>query len=315
MAGERLVVEGLHLGHPALDVRGPVRPAGAPRRRRRRPRLAGTSTGSGSCAAAAAADPAAFLHQFRDVDGGRARRHGHGRLDRRQPWWCWRRRWRPCADARPTLVLLEPRTRPRGELEVAGSRPPPGAERRTGPRQRAAMAGRQPRRRRPHRDEGRGRGRASTPSRWWPLASSATLGPSVPRPGAGAGGGARRRPRRRCRWCRPRSVDDAGAVAGQRHRGLRWSAQDGGGRGDPADQGASWSTAAGAAVSVSSSPRLPGLAMARAAPATRTTPEAARRGSGGGGGGRHRGVCRAAGWSGRPDSNRHHRLGRTGLCP
>jgi type I pantothenate kinase len=88
VAGERLVVEGLHLGHPALGVG-----VGAP---------AGRSVGVGAHAgrsvrdrfdllvhldaadddlarwyldrfrelrAAAAADPAAFLHQFRDVDG------------------------------------------------------------------------------------------------------------------------------------------------------------------------------------------------------------------------------------------------------
>jgi type I pantothenate kinase len=68
MAGERLVVEGLHLGHPVLGVA------------ERFDLLVHLDAADDDLArwyldrfrelrAAAAADPAAFLHQFRDVDG------------------------------------------------------------------------------------------------------------------------------------------------------------------------------------------------------------------------------------------------------
>lgn len=68
VSGPRLVVEGLHLGHPALGVRDRfdllvhIDAADSDLARWYLDRFRELRT-------AAAADPAAFLHQFRDVDG------------------------------------------------------------------------------------------------------------------------------------------------------------------------------------------------------------------------------------------------------
>ena len=64
---DRLVVEGLHLGHPELARARPLRPARARRRRRRRPRPLVPGPVPVASGPPRPRTPTAFLHRFRDL--------------------------------------------------------------------------------------------------------------------------------------------------------------------------------------------------------------------------------------------------------